>query len=73
MKMNLADKLAWVLIIIGGLNWGFVGWWNKNLVDKVVGSSHYNISRIIYAIVGAAALYSLVRMVMMMSSSSNKA
>lgn len=72
MEMNSLDKTAWILTVIGGLNWGFVGWLNTNVVEKIVGSSNYNLARVIYAIVGAAALYSLIRMVMMMNKPSKK-
>ncbi len=67
MEMNAADKLSWVLILIGGLNWGLVGFFKYNLVDKIFGAGSTG-SRIVYDIVGLAAVYSLWRMIMMMSS-----
>jgi len=71
MKMNPLDSLAWLLIIIGGFNWGLVGWLKYNLVDKIFGVGSAG-SRVVYAIVGVAAVYSLVRMVMMLGSSSQQ-
>ncbi|MGM5483215.1 MAG: DUF378 domain-containing protein [Nanobdellota archaeon] len=56
-KLSVVDWTALVLLIIGGLNWGLYGLFNKvDLVDAVFGG--YNvISRIVYALVGVSALY----------------
>lgn len=72
MKMNLLDKIATLLLIIGGLNWGLVGWLDYNLVDSLFGKGAA-LSRVIYAIVGVAALYCIYTMVKMLSNSPNKA
>jgi len=69
--MNLLDKIATLLLIIGGFNWGLVGWINYNLVDSLFGVGSV-ISRVIYAIVGMASLYCIYTMVKMLSSSSHK-
>ena len=53
-EMVFTDWIAIVLLVIGGLNWGFLGLFNFNLVETIFGSS---ISTIIYDIVGLAALY----------------
>lgn len=50
------DWLALVLVIIGALNWGLVGFFNYNLVDAIFGS---NIGRVIYALVGLTGLYTI--------------
>lgn len=65
MKMNALDKTAMLLLIIGGLNWGLVGWWKYNLVDKLFGVES-GASRIIYAVVGLASLYCILGMARMM-------
>lgn len=69
MKMNLLDKIATLLLIIGGFNWGLVGWLDYNLVDSLFGVGSV-ISRVIYAIVGIAALYGIYTMVKMFSNKS---
>jgi uncharacterized protein len=51
-KLNTLDLTALVLIIIGGLNWGFVAF-GYNLVDAL-GSM---IAKIVYILVGLSALY----------------
>lgn len=66
MKMNAIDKLAIVLLVIGGFNWGLVGWLKYNLVDSIFGVDSTG-SRIIYAIVGVASLYMIYVIVKMMS------
>jgi len=56
-------KTAVVLVIIGGLNWGLVGFFDWNLVDALFGEGSA-LSRIIYAIVGLAALYMIIARLM---------
>ncbi len=58
MKLNVADWIAFVLIIVGGLNWGLVGFFKWNLVDHLFGAGSA-LSRIVYALVGLAALYAV--------------
>ncbi len=52
-------KLILILLIIGGINWGLVGFFNYNLVSGIFGIKLQLISRIIYALVGLAALYGI--------------
>lgn len=59
MKRNWLDVAALILIIIGGINWGLVGFFNFNLITYFFGTASM-ISRIIFAVVGLAAVYSLV-------------
>ena len=53
------DVVAYVLIIIGALNWGLIGFFNFNLVAWLFGEMT-TISRIIYALVGLAGIYGIV-------------
>ena len=53
-KLNVVDTIALVLVILGGLNWGLIGLGNWNVVDMVFGMS---IARLIYVLVGIAAVY----------------
>ncbi len=62
MKMSTMDWIASILVIIGGLNWGLVGFFNYNLVDGIFGVETA-VTRVIYALVGLATLW----MIMMMS------
>jgi uncharacterized protein len=55
---NPVDLIALILVIIGGLNWGLVGLLDFNLVDAIFGAGS-TLSRIVYIIVGLAALYTI--------------
>ncbi|MGE5392419.1 MAG: DUF378 domain-containing protein [Candidatus Saccharibacteria bacterium] len=55
-RLNGMDWLALVLLIIGGLNWGLVGFFDYNLVGAIFGTAS-GVSRVIYALVGLSALY----------------
>lgn len=55
----VAAWVSWVLVIVGGLNWGLVGALNFNLVDAIFGEGSV-VSAIIYILVGVAAIVSIV-------------
>ncbi len=48
--------IALILTVIGGLVWGIVGLINLNVVETVFGAGSI-VTRVIYVIVGLAALY----------------
>ena len=52
-------KLILILMIIGGINWGLIGFFNFNLVSWIFGGNLAVVSRIIYAVVGLASLYGI--------------
>jgi uncharacterized membrane protein YuzA (DUF378 family) len=54
-SFNALDWIAMVLVIIGGLNWGLVGLADFDLVAAIFGEGSA-ISRIVYILVGIAAL-----------------
>lgn len=54
--MSKFNKIAYILLIIGGLNWGIIGLFNINLIDSIF--SH-DVARIIYSFIGVAALVGL--------------
>ena len=54
--MRTFFNICLVLLIIGGLNWGLVGLFSFNLVGWLFGGAASTISRIIFAVVGLAAL-----------------
>lgn len=56
--MKILDTIALILVIIGGINWGLIGFFQFNLVGSLFGSFSM-LSRIIYALVGIASLYSI--------------
>jgi len=60
--VKVVNVIALILVVIGGLNWGLVGLFDYNLVDAIFGVGSA-VSRVIYAVVGVAALYEIVVMV----------
>jgi uncharacterized protein len=58
--MKTMDLIATVLLIVGGLNWGLVGAADFDLVAALFGPMS-PISRVVYILVGASALYQLLQ------------
>jgi uncharacterized membrane protein YuzA (DUF378 family) len=56
--MRILDVIAAVLVVIGGLNWGLIGLADFNLVTFIFGD--HVLTRIIYILVGLAAVYQAV-------------
>lgn len=55
--MEIIQKIALVLTIVGALNWGLIGILDINLVSSLIKSTMIN--NIIYAIIGIASLISI--------------
>lgn len=55
--MQALNILALILLIVGGINWGLVGLFQFDLVAALFGGGQTTLSRIVYALVGLAALY----------------
>lgn len=51
------DRIALILAIIGGLNWGSIGLFGFDCVAFLFGGQASVMSRIIYGLVGLAALW----------------
>lgn len=59
MRMRSLDFIALLLIIIGAINWGLIGFFQFDLVATLFGGMDSLLSRIIYGLVGLAGLYGL--------------
>ena len=57
--MKTLDAIAAILVIVGGLNWGLVGIFSVDLVKAIFGDMTV-LARIVYILVGLAALYELI-------------
>lgn len=56
--MNLMNKIALALIIVGAINWGLIGLFSFDLVAWIFGGSQAALgSRIVYGLVGIAGLW----------------
>lgn len=53
------DRLALILVIIGALNWGLIGFLKLDLVASLFGGQDATLSRIIYSLVGVAGAYAI--------------
>ena len=51
------DTIALVLVIIGGLNWGSIGLFRFDIVAWAFGGQDASVSRVVYTLVGLAALW----------------
>lgn len=51
------DKIALIILIIGGINWGLVGIFEFDIVAWLFGGAAAVISRIIYILVAISALW----------------
>ena len=51
------DKIALILTVIGGINWGSVGLFQYDLVGAVGGGMSGILARIIFTLVGIASLW----------------
>ncbi len=54
--MDTLKKICLVLIIIGAINWAFVGLFDLDLVATVFGGTDNIIAKIIYIVIGIAGL-----------------
>ena len=63
MKMSGIDWVAYILLVIGGINWGLVGFFDFNLVESLFGAGTF--TSIIYDLVGLSALWTIWHMAKM--------
>lgn len=52
-------RIAFIVMIIGAINWGLIGFLGFDLVAFIFGGQAALLSRIIYAIVGIAGLFAI--------------
>src|SRR3954451_19355535 len=62
-NMKKLDLLAATLLVVGGLNWGLVGVAKFDLVAGILGGMEFGetnaASRVVYSLVGVAAVYGI--------------
>ena len=56
--MRGLDTLALLLVIIGAINWGLIGFFQFDLVSALFGTMS-TFTRIVFALVGIAGLYAI--------------
>jgi uncharacterized protein len=61
--MKKLDAIAIILLVVGGLNWGLVGFFHFDLVAAIFGLSFGKtslLSSLVYMLVGLAAIFETV-------------
>jgi uncharacterized protein len=61
-RMKTLNLLTLVLTIVGGINWGLVGFANFDLVAAIFGEGS-GLARTIYCLVGLSALYQILPLI----------
>ena len=54
--MNVVNVAVPILVSLGAINWGLIGFFDYNIIDKFLSG---NAERIVYALIGLAAIYNL--------------
>lgn len=57
--MKFLDNLCLILVIVGALNWGSIGLFGFDFVGFLFGGQMSMLSRIIFAVVGLAGLWTI--------------
>jgi len=72
--MRVVHIITFILLIIGGLNWGLVGLFDFDLVTAVLGNgsaetaSSSGTARVVYVLVALSALYQVSTLIRLFSS-----
>jgi hypothetical protein len=53
---HIVDLIAFILLLIGGLNWGLVGLFDWDIIGAIFGDMSA-FTRIIFVLIGLAAIY----------------
>lgn len=54
-KYSVIGWIAFILVVVGALNWGLIGLFGFNLVTFILGNTVF--TRLVYILVGLSALY----------------
>lgn len=57
--MKLAHTVAFILVVVGAINWGLVGIGGWNLVDMLLGAGSM-LAKIVYILVGVSGILLVV-------------
>ena len=56
--MKALHVVSFLLVVVGALNWGLVGFFNYNLVESLLGAG--SLTTVVYSLVGVAAVVEVV-------------
>lgn len=57
--MKIVHIVAFVLLLIGGLNWGLVGAFDMDVVASIFGAGSH-LARAVYIAIGLSAIFAIV-------------
>ncbi len=61
--INIANWIALIVLVVGGLNWGLVGIFNFNLVEWIFGGLNVG-SIIVYVLVLLSAIWLIISLIL---------
>ena len=53
----MLDRISLILVVIGAINWGSIGLFRFDIVAWLFGGQTATVSRVVYTLVGLAALW----------------
>lgn len=59
MNNKIIHLVAFILLVVGGLNWLLVGALDMNIVEKLLGAGS-TLTMVVYILVGLSAIYEIV-------------
>lgn len=71
MDNKTLDKVSQILLVVGGFNWGLIGWLDRDLVGELFGYGTM-LTRTVYALVGVASLWAIYNMYLSMNGSKKR-
>ncbi|MCH9609608.1 MAG: hypothetical protein S4CHLAM45_15400 [Chlamydiales bacterium] len=67
--MRILNAIAWILVLIGGITWGTVGFFDWNFIDFFL--SRFLVDRIVYDAIGVSSIFLIFRAKKFFCSSSS--
>ena len=58
--MKNLGMVAWILMVVGAINWGLVGAFGMNLVSAIFGGMGM-VENVVYVLVGLSGVYALAQ------------
>lgn len=71
-KINIIDKITFIIVILGAINFGLYGLFNLDIIKLIFGDPVNIIGRIIYILIGVAGLNIILVLFKMSSMDINK-
>lgn len=57
--MKVLRFIVMLLMVIGSLNWGLVGFFQYDLIADIFGGMSSTVARVLYALIGLAGLFGI--------------